>query len=227
MRKNIRSLNNVLAEFEMFRSVLSANRYKPVPFDTAWNATAVAGGTMALNTFQEARLRSSATINSSILYRWNPMAGYNVGAAPSYFNWSKKSSFFFSISKTATDTQAVSRVQFKETNSTTIAVLAERGVGLQLDNLALTGEAYGTSRGTVDLSTTMTAGQVSRIEIRLTSTGVEFFVNNVSKGSITTAGQFPTVIATAECDGFLTHANGAAGTNTDFYCMQMAILQEV
>ena len=89
------------------------------------------------------------------------------------------------------------------------------------------GKAYGTSRGTVDLSTTMTAGQVSRIEIRLTSTGVEFFVNNVSKGSITTAGQFPTVIATAECDGFLTHANGAAGTNTDFYCMQMAILQEV
>jgi hypothetical protein len=214
------------SNFETLRDFLADNEYKPISFSDLWSATNVAGGSVVVNNFAYAVLRTSATINSSTLYRMGPLWGFNVSDASTLFDWSKKSSFFFKLS-TSSDTEAVRRIQFKETNSTTIAALAVRGVGLQLDNLALTGEGYGTSRGTVSLATTLTAGVVYRIEIRLTSTGVEFFVNNVSKGSLTTAGKFPTVIATAECDAFCTNANGAAGTNTDLGVGNMAILQAV
>lgn len=216
------------ASFALLRDLLAQTRYKPISFASLWAATNVGSGSVVTNNFSTAVLRTGATGNSSTLYRMGPIPGFNSGAGShTLFDWSKRASFFFSLQRDTTDAQAVSRVQFKETNSTTIAQLAERGVGLQLDNLTLTGEAYGTERGTVDLSTTLAAGRTYTIEIRLDSTGCEFFVNNVTKGKISTAGQFPTVIATAECNGFLTHANGAAGTNSDLICNQMSILQQL
>ncbi len=191
-----------------------------------WTDTAVNGG--SVNNVDPSRrvLRTGATAAASILTRF-PVCGLNSAGAPtSFVDWGKKLSLFFSIAREyASDANAVSRAQLK--TATAIGALGAKGIGLQIDNLALTGEAYGTSLGTVGLSTTMTIQREYWIEIRLESTGVTFLVNNVSKGTITTAGKFPTGMGAAEADMVFSHNDGTPGVDTELVFSPIIVLQGV
>ena len=72
----------------------------------------------------------------------------------------------------------------------------------------------------------MTGQYPYKVEIRLTSTGVEFFVNNVSKGSITTAGKFPTGLGAVDGKMCSSHENGAAAVLSYLYEGDIRITQE-
>ncbi len=121
------------------------------------------------------------------------------------------------------------RFQVKDVG--TLGQLAEKGIGLQIDNLALTGESYGEARGTVDLSTTLTVNVPYKITITLypatlyDTERVEFRVNNVLKGTITTANQVPNALGTAAAyvvaSSLSTAAGGAAMIVTDINMTQI------
>ncbi|KKN73881.1 hypothetical protein LCGC14_0396830 [marine sediment metagenome] len=211
--------------FTARRSALG--RFKELEVDTnsAWSATNVGSGSIVATDPLGKILRTGATANSSTFNRTRPYGLNGDVANRNYFDYDKALSLFFSVCRYITDAEAVSRVQMKDADG--IGVLGEKGIGLQLDNLALTGEAYGASRGTVDLSTSLTIEKMAWVEIRLTSTGVEFFVDNVSKGSITTADKFPTGDGAAAGRIASSHANGGTGTNSDFEPSKITVLQEL
>lgn len=195
-----------------------------VEMEDAWSTTVVGSGAYADTTPFEQVILSGATANSSILTRL-PVAGFNLATAVrNAVDWDKDLSFLFGLYRSDADAEAVCYIQLKET--TTIGILAELGIGLVITNMALSGEAFGTSRGTVDLATTLTANYPYLIEIKLTATGVEFFVNKVSKGTITTAGKFPTGTSGVESDIVCSIANGATGNNTRLGYGLMRMLQE-
>lgn len=189
---------------------------------SSWTGTAVNGGSR-IETFPTGNgIRTGATANASYHDR-TQLIGLGIGIAHNLIDWDKELSFRFRIMRATSDAEAVSHVQLKDVH--TIGDLGEKGIGLCLANLALTGEAHGASRGTVNLSTNLVDGDTADIEIHLTSAGVDFFVDGVLKGSITTAGEFPTGDGAAPIYVNTDHANGGSGNNTDFHTTQMHITQ--
>jgi hypothetical protein len=211
-----------LTPFNAWRHFLTKFIDKPIDCKN-WGSTIVNGGSLATSNAFTLWCRAAAQANSSIIAHTAPH-GF-AGITYQLINYDRALSLFFSIVRVTTDSEATSFVQLKDV--LTIGQLAEKGIGLAIANLTLTGEAYGTSRGTVDLATTLTLNQIYQIEIRLTSTGVEFFVDGVSKGSITTSGQFPTGNGAAGCGLCVSHANGASGTSSDLRFHNPRIIQEL
>lgn len=116
----------------------------------------------------------------------------------SRMNWGKHLCYIFNWAPWAPASGLTHRVQIKE--STNPGQLSEKGVGFQCGNVTLTGETYGTSRGTVSLGT---VGQVDgynyeckQIAIHLDpdTPAVRFYVNDTLAGSITNSTHIPSGI---------------------------------
>lgn len=192
---------------------------------TGWTAVGVASGTIAVNDPTYMVLRAAALANSSILARVT--SGFlNSNTLPmNRIDWDKVLLFMAHIAANPSDAQAVRRMQLKE--ATAIGQLAELGIGISIANLTITGEAYGTSRGTLAFTTNLTVNQPAILAILLKSTGAEFFLDNVSQGIISAAGTFPTGDGVAEANLVFSNANGAAGTQSDLYVGGIRAFQEV
>ena len=196
-----------------------------LPTVSGWTNTGVNSGSVVVNAPSYMVLRAAAVANSTILSL--DVCGYlnsnTLGA--SLIDWNKRLLFVANIIVNPSDTQATRFMQLKE--ATAIGQLAENGIGISMANLTLTGEAYGTSRGTKAFTTNLTVNQPALLAILLTSTGVEFVLDNVSQGSITAANTFPTGDGAAAGNFMFSNANGAAGTQGDLYVGGIEVWQEV
>ena len=207
------------------RSFFTENGLRIIPGNDDWANTGVGSGSNPSSNFAERNLRTGATDASSII-SYRAVKGLNSGeATDGYCDWTKGFILLFDIFIGASDANGIRRVQLKE--ATALGVLAERGIGLISTNLALTGEAYGTSRETLDLGTTLTAARIYAVEIHLTSNGVEFFVAGVSKGSITTSGKFPAVMGAASVSICYSHGTGTPAVNNDFLVYNNFIIRSI
>lgn len=191
---------------------------------TGWVVSSVNGGSIPTAGPTFVLLRTDAQANSSETV-YTSLVGWSTANLSKYpIDWDLPMSVFFSIERDAADTEAVSRVQVKE--ATGIGALGEKGFGINLANFTLTGEAYGSSRDTVSLMT-IAEDKVYYIEMRKTTAGVEFLVDNVSKGSITTAGKFPSGDGAGNPTLLASHANGGTGTASDLCVIMPRMIQEI
>lgn len=115
-------------------------------------------------------------------------------SASSYrVNWNNDIVYLFTVRRNFTsDANVISRVQIKDSQA--IGALAEKGIGLRIENYKLYGESYGASGlASVDLGTTMTAVTPYEIMVVFTSgSSVKWYVEGVLKGTQSTAGNIPT-----------------------------------
>jgi len=140
----------------------------------------------------------------------------NLGFSnPGYIDWARKLYWFFHILRAGNDSEAVARVQLKE--SSLIGALAARGIGLRIDNTALVGESYGSVLGEVDLSISMLSMRAYGIlivhdpDVPKIDYYVDFGTGFLLRGTQSTATKIPTSTGTAA--GWMVHsiANGATG----------------
>lgn len=109
--------------------------------------------------------------------------GLNSGSINKFYvDWTKRIELSFTISRINSDSEVVGRVQLKE--SGVEGMLIQRGLGIEINNYDLVGEAYGLVRGTVNLGT-LQDDRIAHIKIVLTEGTVEFWVNSVLKGTLT------------------------------------------
>ena len=170
-------------------NLIRQNIFTVLPTLSGWAASNAGSGSgsQALSYLQ---VFTGTTASSRGLFY---VVARNLGIGAAGWNlvhWDKKIVLVFALSRVSSDAEAIARVQIK--NANTEGVLADKGIGLQIDNLALTGESYGSERGTVDLATTLTnSTPVQVVIVHTPGVSVEFFVNCVSKGKITTAAAIP------------------------------------
>lgn len=134
---------------------------------------------------------TGATANSSALKTLR-ISGFRNGSDGSFINWNKKIYIVFGLQRDASDSEGVGRIQLKA--ASTLGAMADKGIGIRLDNFALFGESYGSSLEAVDLSTTLVTADQYQIMVVLDPAvpSIEWFVNGVSKGTQTTAAKIPT-----------------------------------
>jgi hypothetical protein len=197
------------------RSLLLSGEVVYLPTNAGWTNAESAGTGAGLQQIMRQYVNTGATASSKYTF-----AAMIAGLAMSFaynqgINWDKKLTLLFSLNRDTAEAESITRIQIGA--SSTSGVLAAKGIGLEINNMALTGESYGAARSTVDLSTTLTTAQWYQIKIEHNpGVSTEFFVNNVSKGSITNTANIPS--GQVSSIHYLLHSiqNGVSG-GTDAY----------
>lgn len=150
---------------------------------------------------------TGVTANSRGLRR-APVYFLNDGDIPTrYLDYTKRLEWHFRMVRSGSDAQVVARFQLKQ--ALTEGVLADVGLGVQVNNFDVLGEAYGTARQTVSLGT-LTADYHWQIKIvHIPDTSVQFWVNDVLTATLT--GTAVPVAVAAGTQLVLSIINGAAG----------------
>ena len=218
-----------LARYDLFRDPfwLVENLFKRyrvvyVPANAGWDPVNVAGSGSLYFGANSHDVRTGTTANSSSGRICIPVGlnrgDFTVGAT----DFSKKLIWLFGIFRVNSDPEAVAWLQLK--NSTAMGDLAQTGIGVRVDNYAVTGEAYGSARGTLSLGT-LTDKRVTRVKVvHIPGNRVEFWVNNVLIGSLT-----GTAVPTGAPTCWLLHQieNGATGgVNATFGVCDIWFFQE-
>ena len=192
------------------RGMILAGRHIVIAdYVNGWTFAAVAGGTQqsALN---QMYIETSATANSSELQRiLCPHLSAPDGANQHDWDMRKRWLIGFNLAIANADAQASAALQFKA--ATTIGDLGAVGLGVQCANLALSGESYGSARGSVSIAT-LTAGKSYHVGIELfPGLKVDYYLDGVLTATQSTAANVPNALFAANGNIFAKVANGAAG----------------
>jgi hypothetical protein len=219
--------SGVVVLFDYKGNLLSGylNSYKVirVPTNTGWSASNGGSGSVGLWAFYFQPFTGTTPDSRGMSFAL--LMGLNSGNIQRCFvDWTKRMELEFFVSRQGSDAEAIARFQLKEAN--TEGILAQRGIGIQISNYAMVGESYGTARGTVNLAT-LSDYKICRIKIVKTASAVEFWVNGVLTGTITTANAIPSVQGTANAYLVASIINGATGgVNADLCVGNIIITQE-
>jgi len=182
-------------------------KYKVVSLQTYYWTTSTAGsgglsiGPDRLNPY-------TGTTPNSLSLAQRSTFGLNSGNGDVYaIDYSKRLEWYFTLARWHSDPQAVARIQLK--NTSTEGALADKGLGLEIQNYAVYGEAYGTARNTVSLMT-LTDSSVVRVRIvHVPNSKVEFWINGIKLGELTGTA-VPTNVVTP-CYYVISLRNGSTG----------------
>lgn len=158
--------------------------------------TASSGSGQAATGLRRALTRTGATAGSTASVRTDTTMGWSTGQGHNVLDWSKRIVLHAVFTPSDSTSNGISRLTLGKGSATGVGDLADKGIGLQIDQLALKGIVHdGTSGATVDLSATLTEGTTYAVTIVSDGSGnLEWFLDGASKGS-SSAG--PTGLATA------------------------------
>jgi len=180
--------------------------YLVVPLNAGWTADCTGSGAQLQAPMQ---LRVSTGTTASSRGGANTFArGLNSGGLDCWqIDFDKRIEMLFQAWRDYSDAQAVGRLQLKTTGGE--GALTDKGFGLEIANLAVTGEAYGTARSTVALGS-LTLKRTKRFRIvHIPGSKVEFYVDDALAGTLT--GTAVPSGSTPDGKLVLTIINGAAG----------------
>ena len=129
-----------------------------------------------------------------------------------YIPWNKKMLILISAHLTTTDANQVAYYGLTEADAH--ATLSAPGIRISIANLAISGDTYGASGDTVNLSTNLVADKVSWIAIYHDPTvpKIDWYVNWVYKASQTTSAKIPQAAGSATGYFVASLTNGATAS---------------
>jgi hypothetical protein len=164
-------MDNLFRKYKLFR----------IPTNAGWTSSLVGSGGYVYGVAQLATYTGTTANSRGMVYAY--VYELNSGdITHSYIDWTKRLELEFNLTRLNSDAEAVARVQLKEAN--TEGALAQRGIGIEIQNFTMYGEGYGTARGTVAIGT-LTNGRLARVKIVKTDSAVQFWVNGVLAGTLT------------------------------------------
>lgn len=205
---------------QMMRGLL-VYHYDPKEFTTAVTGTGVA--TLYPNGVD---LRSGTTASSDARAYLTIDGLHPALTVGGRINFDYPLDFAFWVSAEDSNANFRRRVQIK--NATTHAVLAESGFGIELQNLALFGESYGSSLATLNLSTTLTSGRAYKILIsHYPGSRIEWYVDGILVGTQSTAANIPSGTSTTARSIVATMGNEAAAASGKLFAGAFQLMQKV
>ena len=148
---------------------------------------ATSGSGQTASGVRRAFTRTGATAGSTASLRTDELMAWSSGRAQDVIDWSKRVVLHIVFSPAQSTTNGSSRVTLGKDGAAGVGALGNKGLGLQIDELALKGAVHdGTTGATVDLSTTLTGNSACVVTVVSDGSGnVEWFLNGVSKGTST------------------------------------------
>lgn len=205
----------------LFHNLYEKYKLLRVPTNASWAVNNLNGtvGQEPMRLFAN----TSVTASSRGLAYTNTV-GLNSGDISYYYiDWTKRLELSFILIRQDSDTEEVGRFQLKETLAE--GVLAAKGIGIQVSNFTVVGEAFGTARQTTGTLKTLTDRLLIRVKIVLTSASVEFWVDGVKVETLTGTAVPSTASVTYDYL-VLSNINGVTGgVNTAILVSDIQVLQ--
>lgn len=148
--------------------------------------------------------------------------GLNSCNTADFIDWTKRLELSFTPGRAVSNANAIARVQLKE--ATTEGILAAKGIGVQISNYTMVGEAWGSARQTTGTLKTLTDNRITRVKIVVTSTSVEFWVDGVLVESLTGTA-VPVAASTVEGYLVVSIINGVTTTDTYLVIGNIGVVQ--
>ncbi len=200
------------------------NRVVCIPTNVAWPSTKVNGGDIAVDPGY-IDCYSSNTPNSAVS-AYVQICGLNaVGETATTINWDKPLYLFVDYFRSIANAQGVAYVSLGE--ETTGNSLTHKGIGIVIENLAVSSDSYGVGHGGASLTTTL--GDAKGVGIcifhdpRVPS--ITWYVNGVAKYIETTAANIPSGNSTGTVYLRNRVYNGANATDCKSILSNIRILQ--
>ncbi len=202
---------------ENLAKLLASGKFVQIPTNYGWTS-AVAGTGETAQEAVDIRVITGTTASSTARL-YTALYGLGSSTVMKYkVDWSKKLYMLFQVGRVCAgaDAQVVARFQLKE--ATTEGALGAKGIGIRIDDFALVGESYGSALGAVDLATTLVTQVADGVKIILTpGVSIEYYVNEVLKGTQSTAANMPTGATTGLVYLVCSIINGAQSTLTSAF----------
>ncbi len=151
-------------------------------------ASTVTGGGVVTTSPELLQIRNSPPVAGTGYLNTTNGMGLSRGQGVAAIDWTKAIGLSFKLTP-ASAANATAVTRFTLGKNPVLGVLAERGIGIQIDNMALKGIVHdGTSGATVDLNTALSV--FTTVQVLIISDGagnVTWWVNDVSVGT-TAAG---------------------------------------
>jgi len=195
-------LDNLLSRYKVIR----------LPPNAGWYVSNAGSGGVGMrpSTF----FPYTGTTASSRGMGYDNITGLNSGNLRYFYvDWGKRLEIRFLLYRQNSDPEAVGHVQLKSVSAE--GDLTGLGVGLRIDNYAVTGEAYGTARATLSLGT-LSDSQIWRVKIvHVPANRVEFYVNEAYVGALTgsavPSGSSPAIFVASIINGATGGVNAILG----------------
>uniref|UniRef100_A0A6M3LMC7 Uncharacterized protein n=1 Tax=viral metagenome TaxID=1070528 RepID=A0A6M3LMC7_9ZZZZ len=175
-------------DFNALTNLALNTRILWVPTNAGWTAAVTGSG--ATEQFPPYNNVYTGATGSSTSRLYTAALRHDQGAS-SGLDFTKRMLWAFSIVRIASDAEVVARVQLKA--ASTEGALGAAGIGIQISNLTLVGESYNAGLSTTGTLATLTVSQMDDIVVVCDqpNSKVDFYVNQVLVGSITTAANIP------------------------------------
>lgn len=154
-----------------------------VPLNAGWTGVVVNSGAVA-QAPRLLRVDTGATSSSTAAAKAFDCS-WSAGKARAVINWGKRVIIRLVISNDQNTTNGIIRFTLGKSGGIGVAALTDKGIGIQIDNLALKGIVHnGSSGATIDLTLTMVDDRVYVIVIVSDGSGnIEWFVDGTSEGT--------------------------------------------
>ena len=183
-------------------------RYMHVPINDLWTDNSGGTGSSTLYPQYAEVACAAAGGDHGLVYCRAPfLNSYVDGSTWDRVDFDNMFIWAFDVTRdSGTHADIRARVQLKQANGE--GILANDGMGIQIQNYDIYGEAFAAAQATANLNVTMTADYTYRIAIVLIpNVSVDFYVNEVYRGQITT--QVPTGPAAGTCYWVISIDNAA------------------
>lgn len=209
--------------FALMAKLLRDLHIHKVDQPTGWDATVAGSGTTVQDP-QISRARTGTTTASAARLNIDSR-GLRIGGTFDDVNWAKRHLVHFEALVSAPDANTTGRFQFK--TATSNAVLGERGIGIQVVNLALTYEGYESARQTAAGIAFVADQQVSFDILHDPNVPIiQFYRNGALDASITTASGIPSTDVAGDVFWNVSAQNGAGTADVIWDIYNIWIIQE-
>jgi hypothetical protein len=203
-------------------NLLSKYKVLIVPVNAGWSTSNVGSGGVSYNPLiLTASTGTTASSRGMVYIAARHLNSGDLGT--DYVDWTKRLELHLILYRVNSDSEAVARIQLKESSSE--GALAQRGIGVEIDNYTMYGEGYGTARGTVGIGT-LSDYRLVRVKIVKVGAELQFWVNNVLQGRLTGVN-VPNVQGTTGACIVVSIVNGTTGgVNAILSVGDIKIIQE-
>jgi len=176
-------------DFNALTNLALNTRILWVPTNAGWGAAVTGTGATEQGPSYNAVYTGATASSTARLYTGG--LRHDQGSAGG-LDFTKRVLWAFTINRAAgNDAEVVARVQLKA--ASTEGALGAGGIGIQISNLTLVGESYNAGLSTTGTLDTVTVAEMDDIVVVCDqpNSKVDFYVNQVLVGSITTAANIP------------------------------------
>ena len=193
-------VHGAAAGVDILIAAVARSNFMMIPTAAGWTEVLTGAGNVRQEPMRN--LVEILDVNAGSAFAYATAMGFNIGGVYGNINWDKHLYLIFNYAIVRSEAALNRRVQIEAKSPPVLGQLTAQGIGFQVIDLAITGESYGTARGTVSLGNMVLISGTNYeliqvvIELDPDTPAVKYYIDGSLAGSITNTDHIPSGLST-------------------------------